>query len=156
MFRTRFAIWSADGPQWLFKRNCSLSPVQTLHCVLGLGVLSLAVAGFFWSMGAVWILPFTVAELLAVTVAFVWYSRHATDHERLCLLPGQLVLCWESGGRQQQAVFDRASVRVKAPSHPGELILVSGSQQCIGFGRFVRTDLRHSLAQEIRRTLHGS
>lgn len=154
--RTRFADWSTDGPQWLFKRNCSLSPAQTLHCVLGLSLLSLGVAGFFWSMGAVWVLPFTVAELLAVSLAFVWYSRHATDHERLCLLPGQVVLQWESGGRQQQAVFDRVSVRVQVPTRPGELIRVSGAQQSIGFGRFVRADLRASLAQEIRRTLHGA
>ena len=153
---TRFAVWSTDGPQWLFKRNCSLSPAQTLHCVLGLSLLSLGVAGFFWSMGAVWVLPFTAAELLAVSMAFLWYSRHATDQERLCLQPGQLVLQWESGGRQQQLVFDRTSVRVQAPSRPGDLILVAGPQQSIGFGRFVRADLRASLAQEIRRTLRGT
>lgn len=156
MSRTRFASWSTEGPQWLFRRNCSLSPQQTLHCVLGLGLLSLGVAGFFWSMGAVWVLPFTVAELLAVSLAFVWYSRHATDHERLSMQPGRLVLQWESGGRQQQMVFDRSSVRVQAPKRPGELILVSGPQHSIGFGRFVRADLRATLAMEIRRTLHGA
>lgn len=153
--RTRFASWSTDGPQWLFKRNCSLSPAQTLQCVVGLSLLSLLVAGFFWSMGAVWVLPFTVAELSAVTLAFVWYARHATDHERLRLQAGCLLLEWESAGRRQQCAFDRSEVRVEMPDGPAGLIQVTGPGRRVAFGRFVRSDVRAALAQEIHRVVRG-
>jgi uncharacterized membrane protein len=152
---TRFASWSTDGPQWLFKRNCSLSPAQTLQCVVGLVLLSSVVAGFFWSMGAVWVLPFTVAELCAVSAAFAWYARHATDHERIRLQPGRLLLEWESGGKQQQLSFDRSQVQVQAPDRPGGLIVVAGQGHRMAFGRFVRSDLRAALALEIRRAVRG-
>jgi uncharacterized membrane protein len=153
--RTRWAVWSADGPQWLFKRNCSLSPAQTLQCVAGLGLLSLLVAGFFWSMGAVWVLPFTVAELCAVTLAFGWYARHATDHECARLQAAHLLLEWESGGRQQRLSFDRSEVRVDMPDGPRGLIVVSAHGHRMVFGRFVRADARAALAQEIRRAVRG-
>lgn len=153
--RTRLAVWPSDGPQWLFKRNCSLSPAQTLQCVAGLGLLSLGVAGFFWSMGAVWVLPFTVAELCAVALAFGWYARHATDLECAHLQPGHLLLQWESGGRQQQLAFDRSVVRVDMPDGPRGLIVVSAHGRRVAFGRFVRADARAALAREMRRAVRG-
>ena len=66
----RFARVCADGAlQWRMRRNCSVTPVQLLSLFATLALLSLGIAAFFWSQGALLVLPFTLLELLALAVA---------------------------------------------------------------------------------------
>ena len=90
--------------EWSLKRNCSVTPAQLGWLYASMCVVSLAVAGFFWSQGATLVLPFAVLELIAVAVAFLAYARHAADSERIRLLEGRL--------------FDRR--------HPDHLAVVKG------------------------------
>ena len=151
----RFAILSEHGMEWTLKRNCSVTPAQLGYLYASLCILSMGVAGFFWSQGATLVLPFAVLELLAVGTAFLVYARHATDNERIRLLEGRLVVEWETAGRASRCEFAREWVRVEPRRDAGQLIEVRGGGRSVQVGRFLRSDLRPLLAREIRQALRG-
>lgn len=151
----RFATVSPDGMQWMLRRNCSVTPTQLLKVFLGLSGVSLAVAAFFWAMGATLVLPFAVVELVALAVAFVVYARHATDRERISLFEGRLVVEQESAGKTRRCEFARHAVQVVPQLGGDQLIEVQGGGRSVRVGRFLRSDLRPLLAREIRMALKG-
>ena len=151
----RWATVSADGTQWLLRRNCSVSPKQVGWFFAGLCGVSLGVAGFFWSQGATLVLPFTAVELMAVGTAFLVYARHATDRERITLSPHSLLIEQECAGRISQIVFNRAWVRMQDRQSPRELIELSEGNRRLQCGHHIRLDLREQVAQEIRWALKG-
>jgi len=140
---------------WLLKRPCSLTPAQLAWSYVSLCVVSLAIAGFFWSQGATLVMPFAWAELLAVGIAFLVYARHAGDAEKIILQGGHLVVEQEMAGRTLRAEFNRAWVRVEPREGDGSLIEVSGQGQSVRVGRHVRPELRPALAREIRFALRS-
>ena len=79
---------AAHGPMrvWLFGRNCSLTPRQFGVFYISLVVVSAVIAAGFAINGAWMVLPFSCGEILVVGVALILYTRHATDHERVCLV----------------------------------------------------------------------
>ena len=148
----RLATVSDTGTSWVLRRNCAVTPGQ-LAAVLGtLGVLSLAVAGFFWLQGAVLILPFAVLELLALGGAFLVHARHAADGESIRLLGGRLVVEVESAGKVQRSEFPASWVRV-ASRKGNALVEVMGGGRSVWVGRHLRPDLRPVLAMELRQAL---
>ncbi len=157
----RFATLSVQGSQnqgtvlWLLKRHCSLKPAQLAWFYVSLCVLSLGIAGFFWSLGVTFVVPFAGAELLAVGVAFLVYARHAADAEKIVLEGGRLVVELETAGRTQRAEFNREWVRVEPRDGDGSLIEVSGQGLSVQVGRHVRPELRSALAREIRFALRA-
>lgn len=151
----RFATVSDQGMEWSLKRNCSVTPAQLGYLYASMCILSMGVAGFFWSQGATLVLPFAVLELVAVGVALLVYARHATDSERISLLEGRLVVEWETAGRSSRCEFAREWVRVEPGPDVGQLIEVRGGGRSVQVGRFLRSDLRPLLAREIRRALRG-
>lgn len=157
----RFATLPAQGGQshgavlWLLKRHCSLKPAQLAWFYVSLCVLSLGIAGFFWSLGATLVMPFAWGELFAVGMAFLVYARHAGDAEKIVLEGGRLVVELETAGRTQRAEFNREWVRVEPRDGDGSLIEVSGQGQSVRVGRHVRPELRPALAREIRVALRA-
>lgn len=140
---------------WLLKRHCSLTPAQLGWFYLSLCLVSLGIAAFFWSQGAAMVMSFAMLELLAVGTAFVVYSRHAGDAEKIMLQGGQLVVELESAGRTQRAEFNREWVRVEPKDGDGSLIEVSGQGRSVRVGRHMRPELRPLLAREIRFALRA-
>ena len=140
---------------WLLKRHCSLTPAQLGWFYLSLCLVSLGVAGFFWLQGASMVMPFAMLELLAVGTAFLVYSRHAGDAEKIMLQGGQLVIELETAGRTQRAEFNLEWVRVEPKGGDGSLIEVSGQGRSVRVGRHVRPELRPLLAREIRSALRA-
>lgn len=153
--RLRLAQTSGDSLVWHFKRNCSVTPRQLAAMYALLCVMSLTVAGFFWSMGVRMILPFTAIELTAVAMAFVVYARHATDRECIALNRHHLVIEQERAGRVSQVVFNRAWVRMQERQSPRDLIELSEGLRRLQCGHHIRLDLREQVAQEIRWALKG-
>lgn len=151
----RFATQSDEGVEWSLKRNCSVTPAQLGGLYASMCVLSLGVAGFFWSQGATLVLPFAALELVAVAAAFLMYARHAADGERIRLADGRLVVEQEMAGRTTRCEFVRDWVRVESCSDAGRLIEVRGGGQSVKVGRYLRSDLRPILAREIRQALRG-
>jgi uncharacterized membrane protein len=149
----RFATVQDQAVCWFLQRNCSVTPAQLGWLYASLCVVSLGIAGFFWSMGATLVLPFAWLELAAVGLAFLVYARHATDGERISLRGRQLVVELESAGHLRRAEFDRDWVRVEPSVDDRSLIELSGQGRRVNVGRFLRPELRPALAQEIRRAL---
>lgn len=149
----RLAMVNVDGVHWRLRRNCSVSPKQLGGMFALLCVLSLTVAGFFWSQGAWMVLPFSALELLAAGVAFLVFARHATDGEAISVCNGRLVVELEEAGRVHRVEFVGQGVSVDLPSDGKKLISLCGSGRSMLVGRFVRPDLRPLLASELRRAL---
>lgn len=152
----RFATRSEQGVEWSLKRNCSVTPAQLGWLYASMCVVSLGVAGFFWSQGAPLVLPFALLELIAVAVAFLAYARHATDGERISLLEGRLVVEQEVAGQTKRCEFAREWVQVEPHGGDGQMIEVRGGGQSVEVGRFLRPELRPLLAREIRQALRGA
>jgi len=146
---------SQQAIQWLLRRNCSVTPIQLARLYASLCLVSLGIAGFFWSQGVRMVLPFALLELVLVGVAFWGYARHAADGERIVLHGAHLVVELESAGRLERAEFNREWVRVEPKSDDGSLIEVSGQGRSVSVGRHVRPELRPALAREIRFALRG-
>jgi uncharacterized membrane protein len=141
---------SRGAVQWLLKRHCLLTPAQLGWLYLSLCAVSLAIAAFFWWLGATLVMLFAWVELLAVGVAFLVYARHAGDSEKIVLQGGQLVVELETAGHTQRAEFNREWVRIEPKDDDGSLIEVSGQGRSVRVGRHVRPELRPVLAREIR------
>lgn len=152
----RFATHSDAGVEWRLRRNCSITPSQLGILYASLCVVSLGVAGFFWALGAPLVLPFAALELVAVGTAFLVYARHATDGERVRLLEGSLVVEQETAGRLVRREFAREWVRIEPREGARGLIEVREGGQVVQIGRFMRPDLRPTLAREIRQALRGA
>ncbi|HET6599306.1 MAG TPA: DUF2244 domain-containing protein [Burkholderiaceae bacterium] len=135
---------------WLLRRNCSVTPRQMLVFFASLCIVSLSVATVCWMQGATLVMPFAWLELLAVGAALLAYARHATDSESIRLRPGRLTVEIACGRRIERAEFAPTWVRVEPEHGDGSLIELSGQGQRISVGRFVRPELRHQLADELR------
>jgi uncharacterized membrane protein len=151
----RLATASPGGVHWLLRRNCSVTPRQSMAVFLSLCVVSLVLSGFFWFQGAPLVLPFALLELLAVGVAFLVHARHATDRECISLWDGCLVVEQERAGRLRRSEFARHTVRVEMPSDADRLVEVHGGGRRVQVGRFLRAELRPVLAREIRAALQA-
>ncbi len=136
--------------QWLMKRNCSTTPRQMMGFYASLCGVSLLIGLFFWLQGATLVMPFAWLEIVAVGVALLIYSRHATDSERIGLQPGRLTVEHVSGRHVERAEFSPAWVRIEPQHGDLSLIELSGQGQQISVGRFVRPELRRQLAEELR------
>ena len=62
----RFARVSGQNTDWLLKRNCSVTPAQLAWMYGALCVVSLAIGGFFWSLGAWFVLQSLLFSLVLV------------------------------------------------------------------------------------------
>ena len=153
--RLRLATPHSDTLEWRFKRNCSVSPRQLAAMYALLCLISLTVAGFFWSMGARLVLPFTAIELTAVAIAFIIYARHATDCERIALSRHHLIIEQERAGQISHVSFNRQWVQVPDRQSPRELIELREGQRRVHCGHHIRLDLRDQVAQEIRWAIKG-
>lgn len=150
---------SDDGEwrvEWVLKRNCSLSPGQTMAVYASLCVVSLGIAACFWALGAKLVMPFAWAELLALGVAFMAYARHAADQERIALVGGRLTVEHRHGGHIDRAEFQPPWVSVELRHGDDSLIELSGRGVRIEVGRYIRPELRGDLAREFRYALRRS
>ena len=152
----RFATVSGQNIHWFLKRNCSVTPAQLGWLYASQCVVTLGIGTFFWFQGAKLVLPFAWLELMAVGSAFLVYSRHATDGERISLSGPQLVVELENAGRLERAEFDREWVRVEPCAGDRSLIALSARGRSVNVGRYVRPELRPALAREIRMALRAA
>ena len=151
-----FATVQGKNIQWFLRRNCAVTPAQLGCFYLSLCTVSLGIGAAFWVQGAVLVLWFAWAELLAVGACFLLYARHATDGERIYLGDACLVVELENAGKLERAEFRREWVRVEPRVGDRSLIEVSAQGRSINVGRFIRPELRPVLAKEIRMALRGA
>ena len=156
ILRLRFGRWrEAESSQpaaleWVLQRNCSITPAQLTAFYGSLCVVSLGIASYFLAFGATLVMPFAWAELLVIGAALLVWARHATDRERIALVPGRLTVEWQNGGRVERAEFAPDWVRIEPRHDDRSLIELSGQGRSIAVGRYIRPELRRQLADEFR------
>lgn len=139
--------------EWLLKRNCSLTPRQTVAAWAVLMLLSLAIGLVCAWQGAPYVLVFSALEMTAVTVAFVIYSRHATDFDRIVLEHGSLTVEQVRGGRSRQVRLPAPWLRVSPPVRRRDPIRLAAGAVTVEVGLYLLEGERRALAQELRRAL---
>ncbi len=127
-----------------------MAPRQMLWFYVLLCALSLGTAGMFWLQGGRQVVPLAWLELLAVGAAMLLYARHASDSESIELRGDELTVEHASGRRIERVSFQPSWVRVEPRHGDRSLIELSGQGRRIAVGRFVRPELRHQLAEELR------
>jgi len=152
-FGRRFESPSAQGMQWVMRRNCSLAPRALAMVYLALCTVSLAIAGGFWWLGAPTVMAFAGLELLALGAALAVYARHATDSETITLAGRELAIEHRCGVDVHSARFRAEWVRVEPACGDGSLVEVSGHGQRTCVGRYLRPEWRAQLARELRLAL---
>ena len=136
---------------WKLARNCSMAPGQLLMVFVALSMLSLTVAGFFWLMGARWVMPFACLELMALGVAFVVYMRHAGDAEWIVIQGDQLLVRRCHGGRWTQ--WQAGLVWLRVGLAPNGLVELKAAGRCLQLGALAGSGQRQKLVQELRGAL---
>ncbi|TCS32729.1 putative membrane protein [Paucimonas lemoignei] len=144
-----------NNREWLLKRNCSLTPRQSIAALgsLCLAMLGLAVP-FVLLYGAWLVLVFAAMEIAALAAAFVHFARHARDRERIVLADGSLLVERVEADNVHQFRLEPNWIRVEAPRRYGDLIrLRCGGRYAVEVGRFVTVEKRKHLAEELRQAL---
>jgi uncharacterized membrane protein len=144
-----------DKCEWLLRRNCSLTPRQTVAAYALLCALSLAVALVFLLHGYWPVLCFTGAELAAVTAAFLWYARHAADYEHIVLTAGCLLVERVSAGCTVQTVLEPYFTRVGLSDSPRQLVRLQTRGVTLEVGHYASDPQRRRLARELQAALGG-
>jgi uncharacterized membrane protein len=145
-----------DAQEWLLRRNCSLTPRQTITALIVLCALPFAVGMMFLLLHGIWIvLGFATAEISAAAAAFLHYARHATDREHIALADGYLLVEQFSAGMVRQIRLDPCWTRVTPPRHMRDMVMLEARDVRIEVGRFLTRDKRLLLAQELRQGLIG-
>jgi len=141
--------------EWILKQNCSISPRQLGVAYGGLCFASLLVAGFFTFHGAWYVLVFAMLELAGVAIAFLYFGRHASDHEHIALTEACLLVELVQAERTKQFRMDPRRTRVALPALRHELIGLEANGDRVEVGRFLPEMRRREFARELRRELGG-
>lgn len=141
--------------EWLLKRNCSLTPRQTLATWSVLMGLSAAIGGFFAWHGAWLVLLFSALEMSAVTAAFLIYCRHAADHEHIVLEHGSLLVEHAVGGTVNATRLDLCWTRMQAPGPNPGLIKLEARGVKVEIGAYLPDARRREFARELHEQLAG-
>lgn len=141
------------GPEWVLKRNCSISPRQLVVVYLTLCAFSLLVAAFFTLHGAWYVLGFAILEMLALGLAFFQFARHATDREHIALIDNYLLIELIQAEHSRQFRLDPRWTRVEPPDAQHELITLEARGMRVEVGRFLMDRKRREFARELKQEL---
>jgi len=134
-------------------RNSSFLPGCLLGVFVALAAVALGIGAAFWWLGAPAVLPLAGAESLLVGAAFWVCSRHAGDAETITLAERELKIEHRFGRVVDRAAFRAEWVRVEPVHGEGSLVEITGQGQRMHVGRYLRPELRTTLARELRQAL---
>lgn len=142
-----------DNQEWVLKRNCSIAPRQLLVAYGGLCSLSVAIASFFTWHGAWYVMGFSMLEMGAVGIAFLFFARHATDRERIALDQDWLLIELIQAEQAISFKLDPRTARIQIPAAHHLLITIEERGTRVEIGRFLTYFKRQQFAQELRSAL---
>jgi len=142
---------SYDGAcwHWHLKRNISMTPGQLASIFAALGLVSLVIGTAFYWAGASFILPFSLIEIAALLMAFIYTVIHANDYEKLILSDNDVKIERKIGLKTSHAQLVRSLTRIDQRLHSNELIQLRQGNRSVYFGQFVHANLRPVLSKEI-------
>ena len=136
--------------RWQMRRNCALTPKQLLQFYIVLICLSLIVAtGFF--LAGVWMVPiFTALELIAVTLGFLIYCRHALDCETIEIEGMRLTIIKFIGYKETVYEFNAQWAKIELPLDGAKTFHISQSDLRVELGQFLRLEQQIPIIASVR------
>jgi uncharacterized membrane protein len=136
--------------RWQMRRNCALAPKQLLQFYIVLICLSLIVAtGFF--LAGVWMIPiFTALELIAVTLGFLIYCRHALDCETIEIEGKRLTIIKFIGYKETVYEFNTQWAKIELPLDGAKTFHISQSDLRVELGQFLRLEQQIPIIASVR------
>ena len=136
--------------RWQMRRNCALTPKQLLQFYIVLICLSLIVAtGFF--LAGVWMIPiFTALELIAVTLGFLIYCRHALDCEIIEIEGKRLTIKKFIGYKEMVYEFNTQWAKIELPLDGAKTFHISQSNLRVELGQFLRLEQQIPIIASVR------
>lgn len=140
------------GPtcEWRLRRNCSMSPAQSVAVFGVLVGMMLATGVLFWVALDAWpVLVYAFAISVAVGAAFFVYALHAADGEVLTLGHSRLVVDVESGGRHRVYRLDLRRVTVATDPAAEDAVFVRSGDERVRVGAWLPRDARRAFAIQL-------
>jgi len=136
--------------RWQMRRNCALTPKQLLQFYIVLICLSLIVAtGFF--LAGVWMIPiFTALELIAVTLGFLIYCRHALDCETIEIEGKRLTIKKFIGYKEMVYEFNTQWAKIELPLDGAKTFHISQSNLRVELGQFLMLEQQIPIIASVR------
>ena len=139
-----------ESRSWVLKRNCVMTPRQLLGAFAVLGAGSIAVSTA-WALSGAWlVIPFMLIELTALAVAFLVYSRHVNDGEKITLDGAKVRVDVTEGVKTETLELPRQWLRcVRDSGHQG-LVRLRSQQSELVVGRCASPVNRERFYREFR------
>jgi uncharacterized membrane protein len=149
----RDAPHDKERREWLLRRNCSLTPGQTLLAWAVLMLTSAGVGVFVALQGAWFVLVFSALEMSAISAAFLVYGRHAADYEYIVFDGACLLIEKHVAGKVRSTQLDPYWAHVAAPGSEPGLITLEARGVKVMVGSYLAAADRRLFARELRETL---
>lgn len=134
---------------WVIRKNCSLTPAQTVFGFVAASVVIVGIGLAFAVMGHWPVLLFAFVEVALLAALLLRYCRHATDHERLSLahdvLCVEVTVCDATTRRNLVASLVRFELDGATPG----IVLRYGNEVLV-VGRMLCPPARRRLAETLR------
>lgn len=141
---------------WTLKRNCSLTPRQSLAVYALLCGASFVVALVFLLQGFWMVFGFALLEMTAVGLALLHYARHALDVETIALTDHCLLIERIDAGRREVIRLDPTWLRVLPPEpRTRKLIHLESHGAQVAIGAYVSEATRLQVAQELKQAMRA-
>jgi uncharacterized membrane protein len=149
----RDAPHNPERREWLLRRNCSLTPGQTLVAWASLMLVSASVGGVIALHGAWLVLVFSALEMGAISAAFLVYGRHAADYEYIVFDGASLLVEKHVAGQVRSTRLDPYWAHVEAQGAlPGPVTLEARGVK-VSVGACLPQAGRQLFARELHATL---
>lgn len=135
------------------KPSISATPTQLALWFVSVSLLSLSIATVFALFGAWVVLPFAMLEVLGLSLAYVFYGRHAGDFEKIVADEGRLIVERSEGTRWRREEHLCPWVRIDYEGRPRPPVWLVLAGKRIAVGRFLPEHERAQFADELRHAL---
>ncbi len=99
------------------------------------------------------VLPFSMLEVFGLTLAYVFYGRHAGDFEKIEAAAGRLIIERSEGTRLSREEHLCPWVRIEYEGRPRSPVWLVLTGKRIAVGRFLPEHERAQFAKELRYAL---
>jgi uncharacterized membrane protein len=146
---------SADSGRrvWMLRRNCSLSPRQSVFSFGLLAGGALVVATLCATAGAWVVLPCALIEMIVLGGFFLLYARHAVDYDCIELFDDSLTVVQCCGSNVRRFELNPLWVRVQMSEGRNPKIEIRYAGEVALVGRHVSSAYRERAVKEINREL---
>ncbi|KGD08061.1 DUF2244 domain-containing protein [Burkholderia pseudomallei] len=143
---------------WLLKRNCALSPRQSLISMGLLAALTLAIAMPFAIAGAWAVFACAIGEIAAMCGCFLRYARHAVDYDCVALTEQRLEVIQCDGAQLRRYDWNPlwVAVDLDAAHARDPTIRIRHGSETVLVGRHVTLARRRHVAGELNAALAAS